>query len=84
MDLETLVCDFLNFQLINSLLKNIQESGCMTSIHLNMMKLEGDGQGGLEPCLAILTPHDHRVEKLVGVLVDNAIILVSVFCKLNL
>ena len=45
----------------------------MSAIHLNMVKLEGNGQGCPQPALAVATPHHHRIAELVGVLVDDAV-----------
>ena len=45
----------------------------MSSVHLNVVKLEGDRQRGLEPSLAIFSPHHHRVAELISVLIHYAI-----------
>ena len=45
----------------------------MSSVHLNVVKLEGDRQRGLEPSLAIFSPHHHRVAELIGILIHDAI-----------
>ena len=38
-----------------------------------MVELERNRQQRLEPAFAVLAPHHHRVEELVGVLVDDAV-----------
>ena len=45
----------------------------MSAVHLCVVELQGDGQGGAEPMLAVSAPHYHRVAELFGVLVDNAV-----------
>ena len=45
----------------------------MTAIHLNMVELEGDGQGRPQPALVVTAPHHHRITELVGVLIDDAV-----------
>ena len=45
----------------------------MTTIHLNMMELEGYWQSGLEQSLSIFAPHHHWIAELIIVLVDDAI-----------
>lgn len=45
----------------------------MTTIHLNMMELEGYWQSGLEQSLSIFAPHHHWIAELISVLVDDAI-----------
>ena len=45
----------------------------MPTIHLNMMKLEGDRKRCFYPIATIFSPHNHRITKLIGVLVDNTI-----------
>ena len=45
----------------------------MASVHLCVMKLEGDGQSHLEPMLAVSAPQHHRVVELAAVLIGNAV-----------
>lgn len=45
----------------------------MSAVHLDVMKLEGDRERGLEASLAILAPHYHRVSEFVCVLVHYAV-----------
>lgn len=45
----------------------------MAAIHLYVMKLEGNGEAGLEPVAAVFAPHEHGIAEEVGVLIDNAI-----------
>ena len=45
----------------------------MPTIHLNMMKLEGDRKRCFYPIATIFSPHNHRIAKLIGILVDNTI-----------
>ena len=45
----------------------------MTAVHLDVMKLEGDRESGLEASLAILAPHYHRIAEFVRVLVHYAV-----------
>ena len=45
----------------------------MPAVHLHMVELEGDGQGGPQPAFAVAAPHHHRITELVGVLVDDAV-----------
>ena len=35
----------------------------MTAIHLNMMRLEGNGERGTEEATAITPPHQHGIAK---------------------
>ena len=53
----------------------------MSSVHLNVVKLEGDRQRGLEPSLAIFSPHHHRVAELIGVLIYDAIQFGGYHCR---
>ena len=45
----------------------------MAAIHLNMMKLEGDGERGSEETTMITSPHQHRVAKQIRVLIHDAV-----------
>ena len=45
----------------------------MTAIHLNMMKLEGNGERGTEEATAITPPHQHGIAKQICVLIHDAI-----------
>ena len=54
-------------------LQQLQKHGALSAVHLDMMKLEGDGEHGLEQSFAILAPHHHRIAELICVLVHNAI-----------
>lgn len=55
------------------LLETLEEEGCVSTVHLNMVELKRDGQCRFQPVLAIFAPHHHRVGEFVGVLVDNAV-----------
>ncbi len=55
------------------LLEFIEEEGGMSAVHLNMVELEGDGQGCPQPALAVVAPHHHRITELVGILIDDAV-----------
>ena len=52
----------------------------MPSIHLNVMKLEGDRECGLEPSFAELAPHYHWIAELVCILIYDAIKLGLYHC----
>lgn len=54
-------------------MQKFQKHGAMSAVHLDMMKLEGDRERGLEPSLAVLAPHYHRIAELVCVLVHDAV-----------
>ena len=45
----------------------------MSTVHLDMMELEGDRERGLEKTFTILAPHYHRIAELVCVLVHYAV-----------
>ena len=45
----------------------------MAAVHLYVMELETDGQSGLKQAFAVFSPHHHRIAKLVGVLIDDAV-----------
>ena len=45
----------------------------MAAIHLYVMKLEGNGEAGLELVAAVFAPHEHGIAEEVGVFLDNAI-----------
>ena len=45
----------------------------MASVHLNMVELEADGQGGPKAAFAVFPPHQHWVAEQVGVLVYDAV-----------
>ena len=45
----------------------------MSTVHLYVVELEGDREGGSEPSFAVASPHDHRVAELVCILVDDAV-----------
>ena len=45
----------------------------MTAVHLCVMELEGDGQRGLQPALAIVAPSEEGVSVDAAVLVDDAV-----------
>ena len=45
----------------------------MSTIHLYVMELEGDGQVDFEPMLAVFAPHHHWVTELVCVLIYDAV-----------
>ncbi len=55
------------------LLEFIEESGGVSAVHLHVVELEGDRQGGPQPALAVAAPHHHRIAELVGVLVDDTV-----------
>lgn len=57
----------------DNLLKGIQKGGSVAAIHLYVMKLEGNGEAGLEPVAVVFAPHEHGIAEEVGVLIDNAI-----------
>ena len=54
-------------------LQQFKEHGAMPSIHLDMMKLEGDRKRGLEQSFTVLAPHYHWIAELVSVLIYYAI-----------
>ena len=58
---------------VNDSLKLLQKMCRMTSVHLNMVELEADGQGGLKQTFAIFPPHQHWVAEQVGVLGHGAV-----------
>ena len=45
----------------------------MSAVHLHVVKLERDGEHGLQPAFAVAAPHHHRITELVGVLIDDAV-----------
>ncbi len=45
----------------------------MPAIHLDVVKLEGDRKRCLYPMATVFSPHNHRIAKLIGVLVYNTI-----------
>ena len=45
----------------------------MATIHLNVMELERYWQSCLEQSFTILTPHHHRIAKLICILVNTAV-----------
>ena len=53
----------------------------MSTVHLHMMELEGDGQRSFHPPLTVFPPHHHGVAKLVGILVDDAVQLCLYHCR---
>ncbi len=55
------------------MLQPLQKPRGVPAVHLHMVELERDGQQRLGPAFAIFTPHHHRVEELVGVLIDDAV-----------
>ena len=61
------------FYAIYCALQGIEECCCLSTVHLDVMELEGDGERGPQPALAVSSPHHHGVAELVGVLVDDAI-----------
>ena len=60
-------------QIKDFLLKLFQEACGMSAVHLGVMELEGDGESGLPPSLAVFSPHDHGVAEFLGVLVDDGV-----------
>ena len=50
-----------NIQLIDYLLKAVEETGCFEAIHLGMMKLERDGQGRFEQPLMVFVPSQEGI-----------------------
>ena len=54
-------------------LKLLKKPCSMPSIHLNMMKLEGDGKRCLKPAFTEFAPHHHRITELIRVLVHDAV-----------
>ena len=45
----------------------------MAAVHLSMMELEGDGERGLQPALAIAAPGEEGIGEDTAVLVDDAV-----------
>ena len=54
-------------------LQVFQESGGLATIHLRMMKLERDGERGLEPAAPVSAPGEEGVVVDAAVLVDDAV-----------
>ena len=54
-------------------LQQLQKHGAMSAVHLDVMKLEGDRERGLEASSTILAPHYHRIAEFVCVLVHYAV-----------
>ena len=57
----------------NHPLQPLQKPRRVAAVHLHVVKLERYRQQRLEPALAVLAPHHHGVEELVGVLVHHAV-----------
>ena len=45
----------------------------MRAVHLGVVELEGDGQGGLKPAFTVTAPGEEGVGVDAAVLVDNAV-----------
>ena len=58
---------------IDCLLQFFQEAGGVLSVHLGVMKLEGDGERGLQPAFAIATPGQEWVIEDAAILVGDAV-----------
>ena len=72
-------CD--NLYLIDSLLQFFKEVGGMAAVHLGMMELEGDGERGLQPALAIAAPGEEGIGEDTAVLVDDAVEFCACDCR---
>ena len=58
---------------IDDPLQFFQELGGVGTVHLGVMKLEGDGQGGLQPTFTIAAPGEEGIGKDAAVLIDDAV-----------
>ena len=58
---------------IDDPLQFFQEPGGVGAVHLGVMKLEGDGQGGLQPTFTIAAPGEEGIGKDAAVLIDDAV-----------
>ena len=58
---------------IDSLLQFFQEPGGVGAVHLGVMKLERDGQGGLQPTFTVTAPGEEGIGKDAAVLIDDAV-----------
>ena len=63
---------FLPFQ-VNHPLQLFQKPCRVAAVHLHVVELEGDRQQRLDPAFAVLAPHHHGIQELVGVLVHHAV-----------
>ena len=53
----------------------------MSSVHLDVMELEGDRKRRLEASFTILAPHYHWIAELVCILVNYAVKLSLYHCR---
>ena len=58
---------------IDCLLQFFQEAGGVLSVHLGVMKLEGDGERGLQPTFAITAPSQEGIVEDTAILVGDAV-----------
>ena len=61
-------------------LKQFHKHGAMSSVHLDVMKLERNRERSLEASFTILAPHYHWIAELVSVLVNYAVKLSLYHC----
>ena len=53
----------------------------MRAVHLGVMELEGDGQGRLQPALAVTAPSQEGIGEDAAVLIDDAVEFRSGNCR---
>ncbi len=53
----------------------------MSAVHLDMVELEGNGQGRFQPAFAVAAPHHHWIAELVGILIDDAVEFGARHCR---
>ena len=63
----------LYFHPLDFLLQVFQKAAGMTAVHLGVVELEGDGEGGAEEAATVFPPNEEGVVVATGILVHDAV-----------
>ena len=70
------IFDFI-LQDIELFLQEVEEAGGVGAVHLGVVELEGEGEGGLEPVAAVFSPYQEGVVENTTVHAYRAVYLIA-------